>query len=76
MMGHKGITLFGAGLSAAAFLISALMVHMEVEYLAPYYLITGGVAGLGFGFMYLPAMEVIDWWFDKGRLQNSKRRNN
>ena len=75
MMGHRGVTLLGSGLSASAFLITALMVHMEIEYLVPYYLITGGLAGLGFGLMYLPAIEIIDGWFDKGRFQLQIKNN-
>ena len=48
-----------------AFLVTALMMYMDVTEIVPFYIITGGVAGIGFGFMYLPAMTIIDHWFDK-----------
>ena len=65
MLGSRGTTLLGAGLSTSAFLLTALFVHLELKTIIPYYLVTGGLGGLGFGFMYLPAMEIIDHWFDK-----------
>ena len=48
-----------------AFLVTALMMYLDVTEIFLFYIITGGVAGIGFGFMYLPAMTIIDHWFDK-----------
>ena len=57
--------MLGGGLSMVAFVVTAFMIYMEVTEIVLFYIITGGVAGVGFGFMYLPAMTIIDHWFDK-----------
>ena len=64
-MGHRGTTIFGATLSCLAFILTALLAYFEVKYIVVYYTVTGGLVGLGFCFMYLPAVDVIDHWFDK-----------
>ena len=65
ILGHKWTTLIGALMSCVAFLLTGLLVFCDVKNIIPYYVITGGLAGTGFGFMYLPAMTIINHWFDK-----------
>ena len=52
-------------MSCVAFLLTGLLVYLDVKNIIPYYIVTGGIAGTGFGFMYLPAMTIINHWFDK-----------
>lgn len=64
-LGHRGTTIFGAALSCLAFFLTALLAYFEIKYIVVYYIVTGGLVGIGFCFMYLPAVAVIDHWFDK-----------
>ena len=57
--------MIGGITSMAAFLLSALLVYLEVKEVVYYFLVTGGIAGLGFGLIYFPAMEIIKHWFSK-----------
>ena len=64
-LGDRGTTIIGAVLSTAALLVSALLFHLNVKEIFAFYIITGGLVGVGFGLMYLPAMSIIDHWFDR-----------
>ena len=78
-LGHRGTTIFGAGLSCFAFFLSAVLAYCEVKFIVVYYIVTGGLVGVGFCFMYFPAVAVIDHWFDKkiglaqGKIKPKKR---
>ena len=62
-LGHRKTSLMGATFTTSGFLLSALFVHLELKQIILFYFATGGLAGMGFGLMYLPAMSVIDHWF-------------
>ena len=47
-----------------------LIAGLSIEYLDPpslivFYITVGVMTGLGFGFMYLAAMDIIELYFDK-----------
>ena len=63
--GDRATTWSGAALTMSAFLATALMFHLQVKQIFAFYIVTGGLVGLGFGFMYLPAMSIIDFWFSR-----------
>ena len=50
--------------------LGLLFAGFSIEYLSPpslpiLYLTVGLMTGLGFGFMYLPAMDIIELYFDR-----------
>jgi len=61
--GHRATTIFGSVLSTLGFILSTSLVYYGVKNVIPYYILTGGMVGAGFGIMYLPAVTIIDHWF-------------
>ena len=55
----------GALLSAVSFLLSGILIFYELKQIFVYYIITGGMVGMGFSFVYFPAITILDYWFDK-----------
>ena len=50
--------------------LGLLVAGFSIEYMAPpslavLYVSVGLMTGLGFGFMYLPAMDIIEVYFDR-----------
>jgi len=65
-LGHRTVTLIGVGLSVSGLLLAGV----SLEYLDPpslllLYLSVGIMTGLGFGLMYLPAMDIVELYFDR-----------
>ena len=63
--GYRLTCVLGSLLSTTAFLLTSLMMHLEVTSILPYYPVTGAMAGLGLGLLYMVARAVINEWFDK-----------
>ena len=42
-----------------------MLMHLGVTSILPFYPVTGGMAGLGLGLLYMVARAVINEWFDK-----------
>ena len=53
----------GALLSTIGLSASGLIIWCGVQDILVFYFLTGALTGIGFGFMYLPAMTIIDHWF-------------
>ena len=65
ILGHRGTTLVGTLLSTVGMLATGLLIWCGVTDIVVFYFITGALTGIGFGFMYLPAMTIIDHWFSR-----------
>ena len=63
---HRKVTLAGVLLATVGLLLSAAYIHIS---LAPciivLYLTIGLLTGLGFGLMYLPAMDIVEHFFSR-----------
>eukprot|EP00088_Acartia_fossae_P050985 TRINITY_DN5723_c0_g1_i1.p1 TRINITY_DN5723_c0_g1~~TRINITY_DN5723_c0_g1_i1.p1 ORF type:complete len:537 (+),score=99.89 TRINITY_DN5723_c0_g1_i1:266-1876(+) len=64
--GHRIVTIVGVTLST----LGLLFAGFSIEYLDPpslpiLYVTVGLMTGLGFGLMYLPAMDIIELYFDR-----------
>ena len=55
----------GALLSTIGLLASGVIIWFGGKEIVVFYFITGALTGIGFGFMYLPAMTIIDHWFSR-----------
>jgi len=65
-IGHRNVTVIGVFLASLGLLVAGF----SIEYMAPpslavLYVSVGLMTGLGFGFMYLPAMDIIEVYFDR-----------
>ncbi len=60
--GYQTTVITGSGLSAYGMLLSAFSPNVYLLYLT-----YGLMTGLGFGFMYLTCIVVVQHWFDKKR---------
>ena len=63
--GYRLTCVLGSLLATAAFLLTGLMMHLGVTFILPYYSVTGAMAGLGLGLLYMVARAVINEWFDR-----------
>lgn len=63
--GYRLTCVLGSLLATTAFLLTGLMMHLEVTSILPYYPVTGATAGLGLGLLYMVARAVVNEWFDK-----------
>ena len=61
-LSHRKTTLLGSFLATIGLSMQGLFYWLDVKNILVFYF-TGGLTGLGFGTMYLPAMTVIDLWF-------------
>ena len=51
----SGLLIAGLYIELGPFVQNVLVVHISV----------GGLVGLGFGLMYLPAMDIVPYYFDR-----------
>lgn len=65
LSGYRQTCVLGSLLATAAFLLTGLMMHLGVTFILPYYSVTGAMAGLGLGLLYMVARAVINEWFDR-----------
>ena len=65
LSGYRLTCVLGSLLATAAFLLTGLMMHLGVTFILPYYSVTGAMAGLGLGLLYMVARAVINEWFDR-----------
>ena len=68
MLGHAGYRLtcvLGSLLATSAFLLTSVMMDLGLTSILPYYPVTGAMAGLGLGLLYMVARAVVNEWFDK-----------
>ena len=65
LLGYRLTCVLGSLLSTASFILTWLLMHLGVTSILPYYPVTGGMAGLGLGLLYMVARAVINEWFDK-----------
>ena len=65
LAGYRLTCVLGSLLATFAFLLTSLMMELGVTSILPYYPVTGAMAGLGLGLLYMVARAVINEWFDK-----------
>lgn len=65
LAGYRLTCVLGSLLATAAFLLTGLMMHLGLISILPYYPVTGAMAGLGLGLLYMVARAVINEWFDR-----------
>eukprot|EP00090_Calanus_glacialis_P038520 TRINITY_DN67193_c0_g1_i1.p1 TRINITY_DN67193_c0_g1~~TRINITY_DN67193_c0_g1_i1.p1 ORF type:complete len:438 (-),score=57.67 TRINITY_DN67193_c0_g1_i1:257-1570(-) len=65
--GHRVTSIMGSFLAALGLLLAGLyLLYCDgVPAIAFLYVLIGGVTGIGFGLMYLPAFDIIEHYFDK-----------
>ena len=64
-IGYRSTVVLGVGTATTAFLLTAALLHLELKMLAVFYLVTGGLWGLGMGLTTVPAMTITGQWFSK-----------
>jgi len=65
-LGHRIVTHIGVALSTAGLFIAAYYIGTsEAPNILVLYLSVGVMTGLGFGFMYLPAMDIVEVYFNR-----------
>ena len=65
LAGYRLTCMLGSLLATFAFLLTSLMMELGVTSILPYYPVTGAMAGLGLGLLYMVARAVVNEWFDK-----------
>ena len=60
LLGYRLTCVLGSLLSTASFILTWLLMHLGVTSILPYYPVTGGMAGLGLGLLYMVARAVIN----------------
>jgi len=64
--GHRKVTLAGVALATIGLLLSALYIQVSTApSILVLYLTIGLLTGLGFGLMYLPAMDIVEQFFSR-----------
>ena len=64
--GHRKVSLVGVLLSTVGLLLAALYIQLSTNpHIVVLYLTIGLLTGLGFGLMYLPAMDIVDHFFSR-----------
>ena len=64
--GHRKVSLAGVLLATTGLLLAALYIQVSTApHIVVLYLIIGLLTGLGFGLMYLPAMDIVDHFFSR-----------
>ena len=64
--GHRKVTLAGVLLATGGLLLSALYIQVSTSpSIVVLYLTIGLLTGLGFGLMYLPAMDIVEHFFSR-----------
>ena len=62
--GHRAVSVAGALLAMAGLTAAGFYISFAAEpAIAVLYLCMGGFTGIGFGMMYLPAMDIVEHWF-------------
>ena len=65
-LGHRIVTLIGVSLATLGLFIAAFYIDTsEAPNIFILYLSIGVMTGLGFGFMYLPAMDIVEVYFSR-----------
>ena len=60
LLGYRLTCVLGSLLSTASFILTWLLMHLGVTSILPFYPVTGGMAGLGLGLLYMVARAVIN----------------
>ena len=64
--GHRKVTLAGVLLATTGLLLSALYIQLSTApCIVVLYITIGLLTGLGFGLMYLPAMDIVEHFFSR-----------
>ena len=64
--GHRKVSLAGVLLATTGLLLAALYIQVSTTlHIVVLYLTIGLLTGLGFGLMYLPAMDIVDHFFSR-----------
>ena len=64
--GHRKVTLAGVLLATTGLLLSALYIQLSTApSIVVLYITIGLLTGLGFGLMYLPAMDIVEHFFSR-----------
>ena len=63
---HRKVTLAGVFLATTGLLLSALYIQLSTApYIVVLYITIGLITGLGFGLMYLPAVDIVEHFFSR-----------
>ena len=63
---HRKVTLVGVLLATTGLLLSALYIQLSTApYIVVLYITIGLITGVGFGLMYLPAMDIVEHFFSR-----------